>query len=68
MTVQLATTARNAMLDAITAQIGASGLLRIYNGTRPATGGTATTLLEVVTPTANPTGTAWVNCQGHTGS
>ena len=30
--------------------------------------GTANTLLEVVTPTANTTGTAWVNCQGHTGS
>lgn len=35
---------RNAMLDTITAAIGASGLLRIYNGTRPATGGAATTL------------------------
>jgi hypothetical protein len=28
---------------------------------------TANTLLEVVTTTANTTGTAWVNCQGHTG-
>lgn len=35
---------RNAMLDAITSAIGTSGLLRIYNGTRPATGGAATTL------------------------
>lgn len=30
--------------------------------------GTANTLWEVVTPSANVTGTAWVNCQGHTGS
>lgn len=36
---------RNAQLDEITAAIGTSGLLRIYDGTRPATGGTATTLL-----------------------
>lgn len=36
---------RNARLDAITAAIGANGLLRIYDGTRPASGGTATTLL-----------------------
>lgn len=36
---------RNAQLDAITSQISTSGLLRIYDGSRPATGGTATTLL-----------------------
>lgn len=36
---------RNAMLDALTAQTGASALLRLYNGTRPPTGGAATTLL-----------------------
>jgi hypothetical protein len=36
---------RNAMLDAITSAIGSSGLLRIYDGSRPATGGSATTLL-----------------------
>jgi hypothetical protein len=29
--------------------------------------GTANTLLEVVTPTANTSGTVWLNCQGHTG-
>lgn len=29
---------------------------------------TANTLLEVVTTTANTSGTVWVNCQGHTGS
>lgn len=39
------TLVRNAMLDAITSAIGTSGLLRIYDGTRPASGGTATTLL-----------------------
>jgi len=33
------------MLDAITASAGTLAKLRIYNGTRPATGGTATTLL-----------------------
>lgn len=30
--------------------------------------GTANTLLEVVTTSANTSGTAWVNCQGHTGT
>jgi len=43
------TTIRNAMLDAITTRAGASALLRIYSGTRPATGGTATTLLAELT-------------------
>lgn len=32
---------RNAMLDAITAAIGASGLLRIYDGTQPTNADTA---------------------------
>lgn len=40
---------RNAMLDAITTGAGASALLRIYDGSRPATGGTATTLLAELT-------------------
>jgi hypothetical protein len=40
---------RNAQLDAITTFAGNSGKLRIYNGTRPATGGTATTLLAELT-------------------
>jgi hypothetical protein len=40
---------RNAQLDAITTQVGASGLLRIYSGTRPATGGTETTVLAELT-------------------
>jgi hypothetical protein len=40
---------RNARLDAITTSAGASALLRIYDGTRPATAGTATTLLAELT-------------------
>lgn len=40
---------RNAMLDTITTRAGASALLRIYDGTRPATGGAATTLLAELT-------------------
>lgn len=36
---------RNAQLDAITATVGNAGLLRIYDGTQPATGGAATTKL-----------------------
>jgi hypothetical protein len=43
------TSIRNAMLDTITTRAGASALLRIYSGTRPATGGTATTLLAQLT-------------------
>jgi len=40
---------RNSMLDAITTRAGASALLRIYDGSRPATGGAATTLLAELT-------------------
>lgn len=43
------TSLRNAQLDAITTFVGAAGKLRIYSGTRPATGGTATTLLVELT-------------------
>lgn len=49
MTVGMATGLRNARLDAITTFAGNSGKLRIYNGSRPATGGTATTLLAELT-------------------
>lgn len=49
MTVGMVTTLRNARLDAITTFVGASGKLRIYSGSRPATGGTATTLLAELT-------------------
>lgn len=44
-TLGYVTALRNAQLDAITTAIGSNGLLRIYDGSRPATGGTATTLL-----------------------
>lgn len=43
------TALRNARLDAITTFIGASGKLRLYSGTRPATGGAITTLLVELT-------------------
>lgn len=49
MTISYATTLRNARLDAISTAVGSAGKLRIYNGTRPATGGTVTTLLAELT-------------------
>jgi hypothetical protein len=49
MTLGYSTTLRNARLDAITAAAGASALLKIYDGARPATGGAATTLLATLT-------------------
>lgn len=48
MAIGMATTLRNARLDQIKTAIdagGAAGKLRIYDGARPATGGTATNLL-----------------------
>jgi hypothetical protein len=44
-----AATLRDAMLDAITTHAGNAALLRIYDGSRPATGGAATTLLAELT-------------------
>jgi hypothetical protein len=52
MTLALSTALRNAMLDAITTAIGTSGKVRIYSGTRPASGGTATTQLAELPLTA----------------
>jgi hypothetical protein len=49
VTVGYTVAARNTQLDALTTLIGNLGLLRIYDGTRPATGGAATTLLAVFT-------------------
>lgn len=49
MATGYSTTLRNAQLDAITTAVGNAGKLRIYDGTRPATGGTATTLLAEFT-------------------
>ena len=44
-----AATLRDAMLDAITTRAGNAALLSIYDGSRPATGGAATTLLAQLT-------------------
>lgn len=49
MALGYVSTLRNAKQDAITTAVGGSALLRIYSGTRPATGGTATTLLAELT-------------------
>ncbi len=52
MAVAFVAALRNARLDAITTKMDAgagAGKLRIYNGTRPATGGAATTLLAELT-------------------
>lgn len=49
MTWGMAVALRNARLDAITTFAGNAALLRIYDGSRPATGGTATTLLGQLT-------------------
>ena len=42
-------TLRDARMDAITTHAGNAALLRIYDGSRPATGGAATTLLAELT-------------------
>ena len=49
MALAYSTTIRHAMLDAITTAAGNGALLRIYDGTRPATGGTSTNLLAELT-------------------
>lgn len=52
MALAYAETLRNARLDAIDTAVNggdSAGLLRIYSGTRPSTGGTATTLLAQLT-------------------
>lgn len=49
MSVRYITAVRNARLDAFIAAIGTSGLLRIFTGTQPATGGAQTTLLVELT-------------------
>lgn len=49
MTIGMSPALRNARLDAITTAAGANAKLRLYSGTRPATGGTATTLLAEMT-------------------
>ena len=52
MALALTAALRNAHLDAITAAIdtgAGAGVVQIYDGSRPASGGTATTLLGTVT-------------------
>lgn len=49
MTIAYAETLRDNQLDEIAALAGNAALLRIYNGSRPATGGAATTLLAELT-------------------
>ena len=51
-------TIRDDMLDIITTAVGASGLLRIYDGSRPASMGAATTLLAELTCNATFAGAA----------
>jgi hypothetical protein len=61
MTIGIVTAVRNAMLDAINTALNAgagAALLRIYDGTRPATGGTATNLLAELTCTDPAAGAA----------
>ncbi len=66
MTVRLSTTVRNTGLAAITTELGTSGFLRIYDGTQPASVGTAlsgnTLLAELplsATAAAAPSGGVW---------
>ena len=71
MAIGYVTTLRNAMLDQITSAIGNAGLLRIYDGTRPATGGAATTLIAQLTggtPWAAAAGSAQVTANSITGA
>lgn len=49
MALGYAVALRNSMLDEITTLAGSNALLRIYDGARPTTGGTATTLLAELT-------------------
>lgn len=49
MAAGYATTLRNAQLDEITTAVGNAGKLAIYDGTRPATGGSTTTKLAEFT-------------------
>lgn len=49
MTAGYSTTHRNARLDALTSALGNACLIRFYDGTRPSTGGAATTLLATLT-------------------
>ncbi len=60
--LKIAAATRNAELDAITTAIGSSGVIKLYDGSRPATCGTATTLLGTMalSATAAPGASAGV--------
>lgn len=58
MAIGMVVSLRNARLDAITTFAGNTGILRIYDGARPATGGTATTILAELTCNATFAGAA----------
>lgn len=58
MTVAFSTTLRNARADAISTAIGSSGFVDIYDGSRPASGGTATTKLAHLALSATAAGSA----------
>lgn len=58
MAVALSSSLRDTMNAAIATLAGTSALLKIYNGTRPATGGTVTTLLATLTCNAAGFGTS----------
>lgn len=49
MAIAYVSSLRNTRADAITTAVGNAGLWRIYDGSRPATGGAATTLLAELT-------------------
>ena len=53
MALAFSTTLRNARADAITTAVGSAGKFAIYDGARPASGGTATTKLAEFTFSAN---------------
>ena len=55
MALSMSTTLRNDRLDRITAAVGASGFLRIYSGTRPATGAAITGQVLLAELTLNAT-------------
>jgi hypothetical protein len=52
MALGYATGIRNSRMDVIAAAVAGSGLLSLYDGSRPATGGSATTLLAQLTGNA----------------
>ena len=53
MGIGYSTATRSSRLTAVVTEAGASAKMKFYNGTQPATGGTATTLLATLTFGAN---------------